>query len=379
MPPPPLLPAFRVQEAPPFTNTGVDFAGLLYITNLGKVQSKAWIVLYTCCVTRAIHLELVSDMSAHTFIRSFKRFSSRRGLPALMISDNGKTFKAAARIIKRVLSNPQVQKFFHGIGIEWRFNVPRAPWWGGLFERLVRSTKRCLRKVLGRSKFSYEELLTILAEIEMVLNSRPLTYVTTDDSDEPLTPSHLLVGRRQMNFPDHLVVNHKVDSEGEDSQLSARLKHLNRSLDAFWRRWRREYLLELREAHHHHRSSGKPQIAEGDVVVVYTEDQPRSCWSLGRIERLITGADGQTRAATVRVSRKGRVSVLDRPIQHLYPLEVVPSSDPVPEEENEDNVSDEEPASKTLVTGCPRPRRFAAEQARDRILAQVISETEFEQ
>ena len=137
--------------------------------------------------------------------------------------------------------------------------------------------------------------------------------------------------------------------------------------------------MELREAHCHHRSSGKLQIAEGDVVVVYTEDQPCSCWSLGRIERLITGADGQTRAATVRVSRKGRVSVLDRPIQHLYPLEVVPSSDPVPEEENEDNVSDEEPASKTLVTGCPRPRRFAAEQARDRILAQAISETEFEQ
>ena len=136
--------------------------------------------------------------------------------------------------------------------------------------------------------------------------------------------------------------------------------------------------MELREAHRHHRSSGKPQIAEGDVVVVYTEDQPRSCWSLGRIERLITGADGQTRAATVRVSRKGRVSVLDRPIQHLYPLEVVTSSDPAPEKENEDNVSDEEPASETLVTGRPRPRRFAAEQARDRILAQAISETEFE-
>ena len=299
-------------------------------------------------------------MSAHTFIHSFKRFSSRRGLPALMISDNRKTFEAAARIIKRVLSNPRVQKFFHGIGIEWRFNVPRAPWWGGLFERLVRSTKQCLRKVLGRSKFSYEEVLTILAEIEMVLNFRPLTYVTTDDSDEPLTPSHLLVGWRLMNFPDHLVVNHEVDSEGEDSQLSAQLKPLNRSLDAFWRRWRREYLLELRETHRHHRSSGKPQIAEGDVVVVYSEYQPCSCWSLGRIERLITGADGQMRATTVRVSRKGHVSVLDRPIQHLYPLEVVPSSDPAPEEENEDNVSDEEPASETLVTSRLRPKRFAA-------------------
>ena len=142
VPPPPPLPDFRVQEAPPFTNTGVYFAGPLYVGNLGKVQSKVWIVLYTCCVTRAIHLELVSDMSAHTFIHSFKQFSSRSGLPALMILDNGKTFEAAVRIIKRMLSNRRVQKFFHGIGIEWRFNVPRAPWWGGLFERLVRSTNR---------------------------------------------------------------------------------------------------------------------------------------------------------------------------------------------------------------------------------------------
>lgn len=129
---------------------------------------------------------------------------------------------------------------------------------------------------MGQAKFSHDELLTALAEIEMVLNSRPLTYISADDLDEPLTPSHLLVGRRLMNFPDHLIVGQEVDSDEDSCQLNARLKHLSRSLDAFWRRWRREYLLELREAHRHHRSSGESQLSEGDIVVVYSDDQPRS-------------------------------------------------------------------------------------------------------
>ena len=89
------------------------------------------------------------------------------------------------------MSSPEVQRYFDGVGIEWSFSVPRAPWWGGVFERFVRSTKHCLRKVLGQAKFSHDELLTALVEIEMVLNSRPLTYVSADDLDEPLTPSHL--------------------------------------------------------------------------------------------------------------------------------------------------------------------------------------------
>ena len=113
----------------------------------------------------------------------------------LLISNNGKAFEVAAKVIQNVVSSPDVQRYFDGIGITWRFNVPKAPWWGGLFERLVRSTKRCLRKALGQAKLSHDELLTALIEIDMVLNSRPLTYISADDLDELLTSSHLLVGR----------------------------------------------------------------------------------------------------------------------------------------------------------------------------------------
>ena len=187
-PPPPPLPTFRVTEAPPFSFTGVDFAGPLYVRMDGVVK-KVWICLYTCCVVRAIHLDLVPDLSTPTFLRSFRRFTARRGLPCKMLSDNAKTFRAASKCLREV---------------KWTFNVPKAPWWGGVFERMVRSTKRCLRKILGQAKLSEDELLTAITEVEMVINSRPLSYMSADDIEEPLTPSHLMVGRRLMSVPDHI-------------------------------------------------------------------------------------------------------------------------------------------------------------------------------
>ena len=97
-----------------------------------------------------------------------------------------------------------VQQYLSGLGVQWVFNLPKAPWWGGFFERLIQSTKRCLRKIIGQASFSYDELLTAVIEVEGVLNSRPLSYVSVDDLDEPLTPSHLLSGRRILSLPDHL-------------------------------------------------------------------------------------------------------------------------------------------------------------------------------
>ena len=101
-------------------------------------SKKVWICLYTCCVVRAVHLDLVPDMSTPAFLRSFRRFTARRGLPCKMLSDNAKTFRAAAKSLTEV---------------KWIFNVPKAPWWGGVFEWMVRCTKRCLRKIIGQAKF----------------------------------------------------------------------------------------------------------------------------------------------------------------------------------------------------------------------------------
>ena len=98
---------------------------------------------------RAIHLDLVPDMTAESFIHSFKRFTARRGFPHKIISDNGKTFKAAAKTIASVLNHPEVLHYFAGVGMQWSFNLEKAPWWGGVFERMIKSVKRCLRRTIG--------------------------------------------------------------------------------------------------------------------------------------------------------------------------------------------------------------------------------------
>ena len=127
--------------------------------------------LYTCCVTRAVHLDLVPNLNALTFLRSFKRFTSRRGVPSKVVSDNAKTFKSASKIIRSVFNEPEVKKHFAELRVEWAFNLEKAPWWGGIFERMIKSAKRCLKKSVGRVSLTYDELLTLVTEIEAVLNS----------------------------------------------------------------------------------------------------------------------------------------------------------------------------------------------------------------
>ena len=361
-PQPPPLPTFRVEEASPFTFTGCDFAGPLYIKSECG-QKKVWICLFTCCVVRAVHLELVMDMSTTTFLRCFRRFVGRRGLPKQMISDNGKTFKAAANTIS---------------DIKWTFNVPKAPWWGGVFERLVRSVKRCLKKMLGLARLTYDELLTALVEVELVLNSRPLTVVSTEDLEEPLTPSHLIVGHRLRDAPD-LQFSDPEEFEVDSDVATKRATYLKRTIGQFWQRWRKEYLVGLREMHCQlKRKSHAPRIAVGDIVIIH-DDLPRAMWKLGIVEELLVGADNERRAAILRVSSRGRTSThLQRPVQKLYPIEMAVKT--TEDQRNPETESEQDHDTSHLETHEPdcnppppqRPRRAAAMTARDRIMAQTL-------
>ena len=333
-PPPPPMPEFRVKAAPAFTFTGLDYAGPLYVKGANKnAEEKVWICLYTCCVTRAVHLDLVPNLISEAFVRSFRRFSARRGLPSKIVSDNGNTFQGASKKIAEVMKNPGVKQYLAEKRVQWIFNLEKAPWWGGLFERMVRSVKRCLKKTIGGAKLTYEELLTVTTETEMILNARPLSYVTSADVEEPLTPSHLLHGRRLMSLPDTCTGDlTDPDFELPSTELSKRMNHLSNAMNHFWRRWRDEYLVNLRDSHRHSAKDTVPTpIAVGDIVVVHDEDLPRGFWKLARVEGLVTGADGLVRGATIRVRSEGRrCSVLRRPIQRLYPLEIRGGDECVP-------------------------------------------------
>ncbi|GBM64459.1 hypothetical protein AVEN_194222-1 [Araneus ventricosus] len=196
------LPDIRVEQSAPFTIIGVDFAGPLFVKD---TNAKQYILLITCAVTRSFHLELVGDMTTDTFLLAFRRFISRRGLCSVVISDNARTFKRAEleiKLIWNILNHPDVKNFYSFNGIKWQYIVERAAWWGGFYERMVRTVKTALRKTLGNSCLTVEQLLTVLIEIEGMINSRPITYVG-NDTEEPtaLTPAHFLLGKRITSLP----------------------------------------------------------------------------------------------------------------------------------------------------------------------------------
>lgn len=145
----PSLPAFRVTESPPFAYVGVDYAGPLYTRNS---ECKTGICLFTCCATRAIHVDLVPDSSANSFIHCLRHFTSRRGVPRKIISDNSKTFVSSSKMLTDLSNHPEVETFLADQRVIWSFNLEKAPWWGGFFERLIGMTKRCLKKVIGTSQ-----------------------------------------------------------------------------------------------------------------------------------------------------------------------------------------------------------------------------------
>ena len=355
------LPETRVTGSPAFKHVGVDFAGPLFVKTTGGTvkEKKAYICLYTCATSRALHLELVPDLSSEAFIRCLRRFTARRGTPASITSDNAKTFKKANKDLVQLFHDKRTQDFAANQGIKWNFILEKAPWWGGYYERMVQLVKRSLRKVLGKAQLSYEELLTVLTEVEGVLNSRPLTYVYSDIIEELLTPSHLVFGRRLATLPDRAELS---DDEDSASKLQRRARYLSKLLEHFWKRWSNEYLVGLREFHHCGAKGGQDkEIKIGDVVLIHDDSMKRSSWRLGEVTEMIESGDGRTRGAVLRVtSKKGKHLKLRRPIQKLYPLEVnTGNRSPL---ENEQTGVVQQPEHPTETSSRP-PRRTAAANA----------------
>ena len=294
------LPALRASKAPPFSVTGVDFCGPLFCLT----RQKVYVCLFTCAVTRAVHLELVDSMSLADFMLAFRRFCARRGAPTTMYSDNACTFRSAAASLLAE---------FGPVSPEWKFIAPRAAWWGGWWERLVRTVKSSLRKTLGKSVLSKVELETLLLEVEACVNSRPLTFVSDDvDGSQPLTPSHFLSGKAAgVRVP-------VVDDSAEVSASSLTEREVQRQnlLAQFWNVWQADYLRNLPHSVRKFKSRGRLQI--GSVVLIREDNVPRLRWLMGVVEQLYPGCDGVVRAADVKTAH----GVRRRPVQRLHDLEI---------------------------------------------------------
>ena len=181
---------------PPFSHCGCDLFGPVMVKH-GRQRLKRWVVLFTCMTVRCIHLEVVEDCETDSFINSVRRFVNRRGSPTHMYSDNGTNFVGAcSELIEFVqkLDKPKIVDFATTFKINWSFNPPCAPHMGGAWERLVRSVKEVLYRLIKDHVLTDAQLATVLTEAESVVNS-PLTHISGDPSDlGALTPSHILLG-----------------------------------------------------------------------------------------------------------------------------------------------------------------------------------------
>lgn len=303
----PALPKDRTNLSHTFQVTGVDLAGPL----LTKTRDKYWIVIFTCAVYRAVHLELVPSLSTSAFTLALRRFLSRRGRVCVFYSDNGTNFVGLNRALQ-TLDWHKIQKEFEVNQIKWKFNPPSSPWWGGFWERLIRILKDLLRKNLGRASLEVDELTTLVCECESIMNNRPLTYVSEDPELRTLTPSMFL---QSLSGGDEIPELDAIDR----TNLVKRWNYVQKLRENLKQRFKKEYLGFLRS------TKGSPinTTKVGDVVLIGSDDKKRLDWPLGVVLEIFPGKDKIHRLAKVRTAK----GVYLRPFQRLYPLELSAEDD----------------------------------------------------
>jgi len=302
------LPVDRLDaDSPPFTNTGIDFFGPFNVKRARSVL-KRYGVIFTCLTVRAVHLEITSDLSADSFILALRRFLARRGPVKLIRSDQGTNLVGAHNELSTAISawnRAQINDFMLQHDIDWRFNSPCSSHHGAAWERLIRSARRVLMSLTNEQTMDEETLLTLMCEVEWILNSRPLTKVTDDPRDlEVITPNHLLLMKNTTSFPPGLF-------DCKDVYSRRRWRQVNHLANVFWARWRSEYLTLLQKRQKWHFKTR--DFLVGDVVLVLDENLPRNQWALGRIIDTFQGSKGLVR----RVKLRTKTSEIIRPITKL--------------------------------------------------------------
>lgn len=300
------LPADRTKAmVKPFTHTGTDFCGPFYMrmtSNRRQKTIKGYVAIFICFSTRAVHLEAVSDLTAEAFLAAFKRFISRRGNVAKLYSDNGGNFVKARKILELETSeailkfNEKIKSELANLSTRFYFNPPAAPWFGGLWERNIGSVKHHFKRTIGDRTLSYEEMTTVLSQIEACLNSRPLCPINENSDDiNPLTPGHFLIGSA-ITAPITPALVEIKENRLSRWQLCERLKQ------DFWRNWSNEYIANLQRRTKWQDIENNLKI--GDLVLMKDEINPPLRWPLARITNVFNGKDGLTRVVEVTTGTK---------------------------------------------------------------------------
>ncbi|XP_037814016.1 uncharacterized protein LOC119605126 [Lucilia sericata] len=284
------------------------------MASLPPERTSAYVCIFVCFATKAVHLEATSDLTTDAFLAAFHRFISRRGCPSTMFSDNGTNFVGASREIEKdyrtFLKECQARmcSTFGTQGLSWRFIPAGAPHMGGLWEAAVKSFKRHFRREVQSVKYTFEELCTILARIEACLNSRPL-YPMSDNPLEPiaLTPGNFLIGCPILFPPEPSIFESPIS-------LVNRYRKVKAFTHEFCRRWKEEYLSNLHKRYKW--KSPERDISLNDLVVIRQEQMSPTSWKLGRVVKLYPGSDHHVRVADLLTEN----GIVKRPITKLVVL-----------------------------------------------------------
>ena len=302
------VPLFCTECGRPFETTGIDFAGPLSY-KISKEQGKYHILIFTCATSRPVHLEVTKSQTVEEFQRKLNGFITRRTRSKLIVSDNAAVFKTTATWIKKIRKSEELQDFLAQQQIEWQFNLSKSPWWGGLYERLIKEVKRTLYKTMGRTHLEHAQFEAVVMDIKQHLNNCPLTYMESETGEgQVLTPNTLMWGQESYTIEDT-----ELDRD-EVTKLHARL---NEKRQHVWQRWKKEYVHGLMESHRIKRGkSDYPEIRE--VVLIIGDEKNRGEWKKGRVLKHIRGRDGVVRG--VDLPHKG--NQIQRPLQLVCPLKV---------------------------------------------------------
>ena len=358
----PPLPIERLKHCKAFQFVGVDYFGPINIKQCGELV-KIWVCIFTCFVSRAIHLEITGGLTTQQFIMCLRRFIARRGKPQLILSDNGPQFKLGSAVVKKAstidLDWKDVKNYASREEINWRFVREFSPWSGGLYERLIGLVKTVLKKSLQQSQPTLEAMLTYLAESEAIVNSRPLVKISEDIND-----SFRIIRPIDFLTPKGLIGTEVLEEDHSDPEYFPTLDSVGKVmkwwcssqkyLDQLWKQFIVGYTQTLLERYQYihkqgHTSTETPNV--GHMVIIHEDGIPRGQWRLGVITKLLKNSEGRVSAAEVK-TKLGKL--IKRPINLLHPLEIEAEGPIVEEKQN----SKQESESRRITRSMTKTNNF---------------------
>lgn len=311
------LPEDRMETTPPFTYCGLDCFGPFYVHE-GRKELKKYGLILTCMCSRAIHIEMLDDLTTDAFINALRAFIAIRGNVRQLRCDQGTNFVGAKKEFLNAmkgLDQEEMKKF----GCEFRMNTPSSSHMGGVWERQIRTIRNILTTILDQSgkRLDSASLRTFLYEVMSIINSRPLTTDHLNDPNiEPLTPNHLLMMKSSIILPP------PGEFVSQDLYLRKRWRQVQFLANEFWRRWRKEFLLSLQQRQIWQRNRRDTKV--NDIVILCENSAPRSQWKLARVAEVYPSSDGRVRKVKLQLSdssvdnqgkRTTKLTYLDRPVQ----------------------------------------------------------------